>query len=703
MPRVGADCLFVRYDGIMEWFARITLGMLSLLLPANVLAQPAGTFDRPRGIYVLDSAQGTMTNGVSMRDANIRSNSFVSGYMLRASWDMLETAQGQYDFTIIDWNLRKVQALGLHLSLQVVIPEPAYIANAPGAVRWFDYDSRINAYRPVPWDTFALQRLQIFLQELANHQVDGIALKNHPTLTTVNFGIAGAHLAIRDPAPPSNQLIKDMPGYTRTNFINAVFTNLYAATANFPNKFVQVGFWTVQDNNTAEPLWQEIRARLMDEFDGVKNPRIGLWMENLGASRPAPATDPVTGYPNSSFAGPLYLSQTNTWTSFQALTSWKAPFTGLSNVTNGTPADGIAYAYTNFGTAYFEIYVRDIDEAAYQPELTAWQSILVPATNGFVVQLEKQAADVRLHWPSEAGEAFNIEYRTNLQLLSTWQTLASNLPASAAQETEYIHSNALQLGVGFYRVGLTTNTASVPTFTFDWSGTNFTYTDSNRTFTGIMLKPDGAGPFAGLVINHGAGGSVTNYSLQKAREISPWGSVCIAPNLTHAGTTETNPANMGFCPENLERIRACLNVLSTLSYVDTNRLALFGHSMGAFATVGSAGVLSARLRAAAITSGGVIVDSAGTNNAAPTVTEANTVRAPFLMIHCDADPVVPPARSQLFQQVLITNLVANQRILISSNSISNSNNWHNIQNDTNANALVLTNTKAWFQTYGVLP
>jgi dienelactone hydrolase len=675
----------------------ISLGIL-LSAVAATGALPVESFDRPHGIYALDSAQGTMTNGVSMRDANIRSNSFVNGYMLRASWEALEPAQGQYDFTIIDWNLRKVQQLGLRLSLQVVIPEPAYIAAAPGALKWFDADPRINAYRPAPWDSFALERLQGLLQALANHEVDGVKLKYHPTLSIVNFGIAGAHLAIRDPAPPSNQLIKDMPGYSRTNFLNAVLTNLYAATANFPNKFVQVGFWQVQDDNVSQPLWQDIRARMMDEFDGVKHPHIGLWVENLAASRPAPATDPVTGYPNTSFAQTLYLSQTNSWTSFQALTSWKAPFTGASNVTNGTPADGIGYAFTNFGSTYFEIYVNDIDEPSYQAGFKEWSSKLTP----FLVRLQTQSNDFHLSWPSQPGENFGVEYRTNLQPSSAWQLLSTNFPAGAVAETEFIHSNALLFPSGFYRVARTTN-IPLPVFAFDWSGTNFTYTDAARTFTGILLKPDGSGPFPAVIINHGAGGSVTNYSLQKAREMSPWGLVCLAPNLTHVSGGETNPANMGFCAENLERIRSCLNVLPTLGYVDTNRIALFGHSMGAFASIGSAGVLVTNFLAAAITGGGVIPDSAGTNNSAPTVTEANPVRTPFLMIHCDADPVVPPVRSQLFQQVLNSNSVPNQRILISSNSIPNTNNWHNIQNDSNANALVLTNTRAWFRTYGVLP
>src|SRR5262249_31402456 len=150
-------------------------------------------------------------------------------------------------------------------------------------------------------------------------------------------------------------------------------------------------------------------------------------------------------------------------------------------------------------------------------------------------------------------------------------------------------------------------------------------------FNGILLKPAGTGPFPAVVIQHGAGGTATGYSLEKANEMLPWGLVCIGPTLTHVAGGETNPVNMGFCPENLERARACLNILSSLPYVDTNRLAIFGHSMGAFASIGDASALASTLRACAITSGGVTPDAAGTNNAAPTVSEATGARSPFLM------------------------------------------------------------------------
>ena len=127
--------------------------------------------------------------------------------------------------------------------------------------------------------------------------------------------------------------------------------------------------------------------------------------------------------------------------------------------------------------------------------------------------------------------------------------------------------------------------------------------------------------------------------------------------------------------------------------------------MGAFATIGSAGALGGRFRGASITAGGVIADTTpgGSNNATPTLSEANGISAPMLMIHCDADPVVPPSRSLLLQQLLNTNGVINQRVLVSSNSIPNPTNWHNLQNDPNINSLILTNTRSWFQARGVLP
>ena len=312
------------------------------------------------------------------------------------------------------------------------------------------------------------------------------------------------------------------------------------------------------------------------------------------------------------------------------------------------------------------------------------------------VDLSRNGSNAVLRWNSQTGELFSVMRQTTLATNVSAVAIASNLQASSGTVTEFTHTNALGSASGFYRV-------LRQAFTFDWTGTNFTYTDAERTFTGVMLKPSGAGPFPAVLIQHGAGGTVTGYSLAKAREMLQWGLVCIAPTLTHVAGGETNAVNMGFCPENLARAAACLNVLASLPYVDTNRIALFGHSMGAFATIGDASVFSNRVRAVSISAGGIIPDSAGATNAAPTVTEANHITAPVHMVHCDGDPVVPASRSQMLADALAARGVTHQRIIISSNDIPNNAFWHNLQNDANANTLLLTNTRAWFQTHGVLP
>lgn len=311
--------------------------------------------------------------------------------------------------------------------------------------------------------------------------------------------------------------------------------------------------------------------------------------------------------------------------------------------------------------------------------------------------ITRNSSNIVLRWNSQTGQLFSVLHRQTLATNPSAVEIASNLPAWGGNVTEFTHTNALASQSGFYHV------LRPGAFTFDWTGTNFTYADAERTFTGVMLKPGGDGPFPALIIQHGAGGSATGYSLAKAREMVPWGLVCIAPTLTHVSGGETNAVNMGFCPENLARASACLNVLASLRYVDTNRIALFGHSMGAFATIGDASVFSNRVRAVSISAGGIIPDSAGATNAAPTATEATQITAPVHIVHCDGDRTVPASRSQLLADSLAGRGITHQRIVISSNAIPNPAFWHNIHNDADANTLLLTNTRAWFQTHGVLP
>ena len=173
---------------------------------------------------------------VRYRDANIRNYPFVQGYALRASWAEMELSPDVYDFAIIDHIVGRLEPLGLKLHLALTRGEPAWLAKTPGVVTWYDGHPRFNRKRPVPWDPFLLERMEVFVAALSNHQVRNttlgrfVPLRNHPVLVGINFGIKGIG-GIRNPV--EGPVIALMPGYTRSKFKNAIRRNLHAVTTDF--------------------------------------------------------------------------------------------------------------------------------------------------------------------------------------------------------------------------------------------------------------------------------------------------------------------------------------------------------------------------------------------------------------------------------------------------------------------------------------
>jgi dienelactone hydrolase len=192
---------------------------------------------------------------------------------------------------------------------------------------------------------------------------------------------------------------------------------------------------------------------------------------------------------------------------------------------------------------------------------------------------------------------------------------------------------------------------------FNLQGERWSYHDGDFQMTGILLKPAGNGPFPAVLISHGLGGTAQSFGLTKAREMVRWGLVCIAPDYTHArGGGDRD--QFGARPENIRRARTCLEILRSLPYVDPQRLAAYGHSMGGFVTIGLAA--AEPLKAAAI-SGSGIAPQAGFAAPAPDVAEK--VRTPFLMLHGGDDTTVRPAQSDEFKQILDRQRVPNDRLI----------------------------------------
>ncbi|MCX7013687.1 MAG: prolyl oligopeptidase family serine peptidase, partial [Candidatus Sumerlaeota bacterium] len=247
--------------------------------------------------------------------------------------------------------------------------------------------------------------------------------------------------------------------------------------------------------------------------------------------------------------------------------------------------------------------------------------------------------------------------------------------------------------------------AAAPKPGFQLNGERWTWEGGGLSLKGILLKPEGDGPFPAIVISHGMGGSAESFALSKAREMVQWGFVCIGTDYTHAGRGEfagqrrgarpgaeargagkaaqsrpsSGPASRpsfprgpggapaerfsdaGASPENLRRAMKCIEILKSLSYVDSKRICAYGNSMGAFLTIALAANAPDDIACAAITAGGVRSGEEGAF-ASPTEQTAERIRCPFLIFHGTADTTVRPEMSERLKEILDKNGVPNERV-----------------------------------------
>jgi len=224
---------------------------------------------------------------------------------------------------------------------------------------------------------------------------------------------------------------------------------------------------------------------------------------------------------------------------------------------------------------------------------------------------------------------------------------------------------------------------------FALNGTTWTYTEGNWQIHGILVKPEGKGPFPAILASHGSGNNAEGFARPKAIEFAKWGLVTIAVDYTHSAAERGKDIG-GASKENIRRALKCLEILRSLKYVDGHRLAAYGNSMGGFLTIGLAADSRAKLKAAIVSAGG-IDDHSG--SPAPDASVAKKIRVPMLILHGGSDNVVPPEASLALKQVLDQQKVPNERHVYQGEG-------HNIQNTQRAD--YFARIRAWLVKYKVL-
>ena len=229
------------------------------------------------------------------------------------------------------------------------------------------------------------------------------------------------------------------------------------------------------------------------------------------------------------------------------------------------------------------------------------------------------------------------------------------------------------------------------------NGATWTYraTDDGISYelSGVLFKPAGNGPFPGVIISHGAGGNAAGYSRTVARTMVTWGLVCIATNYTHAGGVSIGSpgtaSEPGASSANVARAHKLSEILSALGYVDRNRLAAHGHSMGAFVTTATLSTHPDLFRAASHTAGGV--RPASTTGPAPLESQVSTIRTPYQMHHGTADVVVALAADQRLSALLTERGVLHELHVYQGAD----------HNDVAQNAQVMERIRAWYTARGI--
>ena len=231
------------------------------------------------------------------------------------------------------------------------------------------------------------------------------------------------------------------------------------------------------------------------------------------------------------------------------------------------------------------------------------------------------------------------------------------------------------------------------------AGATWTYRATTEGVTydlaGVLLKPAGPGPFPAVIISHGLGGNAAGYSRNLGTTMVTWGLVSIATNYTHAGGVALGApgtaSERGASPPNVLRARKLLEILASLGYVDLNRVAAHGHSMGAFLTTALVADRPNAFLVASHTAGGVRPDGFTGDAAAPTEAQAMTIRTPYSMHHGDLDPTVPLASDQRLSDLLTRLGVAHELVIYPGSG----------HNDVPTSPAVLGRIRTWYTSHGL--
>ena len=156
-------------------------------------------------------------------------------------------------------------------------------------------------------------------------------------------------------------------------------------------------------------------------------------------------------------------------------------------------------------------------------------------------------------------------------------------------------------------------------------------------------------PLPAILLLHGSGGNINWWTDRLAPHLASAGVALFAPH--YFDRTDTERADLATITDGvhvplwLDTLSAALDLIAARPSIDPNRIALVGISLGAFLSLGLAAINSAspdpavrnKIRCLIDLSGGLIE---------PYATQATAAFPPTLILHGEADDIVPVTRAR---------------------------------------------------------
>lgn len=351
--------------------------LVALLLTAPVSVPAAESNAVPWGIYLLDDITGTNRLGL-LKHAD---RPFVNGYAWRLKWtDIDKGVTGpSFDFSMFDTALAQIQSFtntppgGAKLTVVLSAQEvPAYVLAASRETYLSALPNQQGfVLTAVPWDAGALSRYRNFARALGDYAVFDatvgrkVPLRGHAALGQVGIGVVGLQ-AIRD----ATQSVRDIPGYTRSKFIQSILSNIHIVQDQFPAKRTFLGYFAMSDATLNPALDSELLAAIGAEFDGrdAAHPPIGLFQDVLRRNSPrATSNFGLNLLTGAALGSPILLQACGSW-----LTGGPCSFGRFDT----SPENGLRHGFQIYGCLYFEFYAADLTNPDFEPIFLEWESRL---------------------------------------------------------------------------------------------------------------------------------------------------------------------------------------------------------------------------------------------------------------------------------------------------------------------------------------